>query len=46
MTAEEHLSLRCSAAGSTTAVILDAKKFFFIMNKSNRILIRFKNIKC
>ena len=39
MTAEEPLNLRCSAAVSTTAVILAEKKcFFFIMNKSNKII--------
>ena len=45
MTAEEpSLYLRCSAAGSTTTVIFARQifLFLFIMNKSNKIRIRFK----
>ena len=44
ITAEEPLNSRCSSAGSTTKVILAVKKivfFFYIMNKSNKIRIRF-----
>ena len=41
MTVEEALNLRCSAAGSTTAVILAVRKILLIMNKSHKIRIRF-----
>ena len=40
-TAEELLYLRCSTAGSTTAIILAVKKISFIMNESNKIRIGF-----
>ena len=42
MTAEEPLNLRYSAAGSPTAQILAVKKnVLFIMDKYNKIRIRF-----
>ena len=41
VTAKKPLNLRCSAAGNTTKVILAVKKNVFIMNKSNKIPIKF-----